>query len=198
MNYVKSYVAVLPQVARERLHPNQLALDFTGVLPTRVDAPAVVQGQESRLLWQVLCRAYEQLGFDTAAGGHEGFRQMVLARLVEPTSKEDTVRVINELEVDAASRSTLFRSLQRCQERSWRESPQQAMFAHATRGGDLSLVLYDTTTLYFEAEKEDELRKVDYSKERRVDPQVVVGVLVDRTGWGEWCFSDRGGFSSPF
>ncbi|TCM35132.1 DDE family transposase [Kribbella sp. VKM Ac-2568] len=39
------------------------------------------------------------------------------------------------------------------------------------------------TTLYFEAEKEDDLRKVGYSKERRVDPQIVVGLLVDRRGF---------------
>ena len=45
------------------------------------------------------------------------------------------------------------------------------------------LVLYDVTTLYFEAEKEDDLRKVGFSKERRVDPQIVVGLLVDRTGF---------------
>jgi transposase len=40
-----------------------------------------------------------------------------------------------------------------------------------------------SSTLYFEAEKEDGLRKVGYSKERRVDPQVVVGLLVDRHGF---------------
>ena len=39
------------------------------------------------------------------------------------------------------------------------------------------------TTLYFETEKEDELRKVGYSKERRVDPQIIVGLLVDRAGF---------------
>ncbi len=44
-------------------------------------------------------------------------------------------------------------------------------------------MLYDVTTLYFEAEKEDELRKVGYSKERRVDPQIVVGLLADRGGF---------------
>ena len=49
--------------------------------------------------------------------------------------------------------------------------------------GDVSLVLYDVTTLYFEAENEDDLRKVGYSKERRVDPQIVVGLLVDRHGF---------------
>ena len=43
--------------------------------------------------------------------------------------------------------------------------------------------MYDVTTLYFEAEHEDELRKVGYSKERRVDPQIVVGLLVDRGGF---------------
>ena len=31
------------------------------------------------------------------------------------------------------------------------------------------------TALYFEAEREDELRKVGYSKVRRVDPQAIVG-----------------------
>ena len=39
------------------------------------------------------------------------------------------------------------------------------------------------TTLYFEAEREDDLRKVGYSKERRVDPQIIVGLLVDRRGF---------------
>ena len=37
--------------------------------------------------------------------------------------------------------------------------------------------------LYFEAEREDDLRRVGYSKERRVDPQIIVGLLVDRRGF---------------
>ncbi|UIR35121.1 hypothetical protein LZP97_15795 [Rhodococcus sp. DMF-1] len=36
-------------------------------------------------------------------------------------------------------------------------------FARAATSGDLSLILYDVTTLYFEAEKEGDLRKVGYS-----------------------------------
>lgn len=51
-------------------------------------------------------------------------------------------------------------------------------------------MLYDVTTLYFEAEHEDELRKVGFSKERRVDPQIIVGLLADRHGFpleiGSW------------
>lgn len=56
-------------------------------------------------------------------------------------------------------------------------------FAHSVATTGISLLLYDVTTLYFEAEKEDALRQVGYSKERRVDPQIVVGLLVDRTGF---------------
>jgi transposase len=43
--------------------------------------------------------------------------------------------------------------------------------------------LYDCTTLHFETENEDQLRKVGMSKERRVDPQIQVGLLVDPAGF---------------
>jgi hypothetical protein len=65
----------------------------------------------------------------------------------------------------------------------YRDQVAAACFGHAATAGDVSLCLYDVTTLYFEVEKEDDLRKVGYSKERRVDPQVVVGLLVDRAGF---------------
>ena len=43
--------------------------------------------------------------------------------------------------------------------------------------------MYDVTTLHFEAKDEDKLRKVGMSKERRVDPQIQVGLLVDPAGF---------------
>ena len=60
-----------------------------------------------------------------------------------------------------------------------------ACWEHFTAAGGpgAALVLYDLTTLYFEAEKEDGLRKVGMSKERRVDPQITVGLLVARDGF---------------
>ena len=39
------------------------------------------------------------------------------------------------------------------------------------------------TTLHFERDDEDELRRVGISKERRIDPQVQAGLLVDRGGF---------------
>jgi len=172
-------LSALLEVARRKVYPGQGELDLAvGSVPA---GQPVITGKSSALLWHVLSGAYARLGFD--ALGDEAFKQLVLARVVEPVSKADSVRVLDELGVEHVSLRTMFRSLARCQERGYRDQVAAACFAHATAHGDLTLCLYDVTTLYFEAENEDDLRKVGYSKERRIDPQVVVGLLVDRGGF---------------
>ncbi len=146
----------------------------------RVSLPRVV-ATSSRLLFDTLAGVYDDLGFGGL--GDERFRDLVIARIVEPTSILDVGRVLGDLGVAPASEKTMRRTLVRCVEREYRDKIATACFDRALSAGDLSLVLYDVTTLYFEAEKEDALRKVGYSKEGRVDPQVVVGLLVDRTGF---------------
>jgi hypothetical protein len=133
------------------------------------------------LLYDALAGVYASLGFDVVAD--EVFRDLVIARIVEPTSLLDIDRVLAEMGRVSASLSTRKRTLRRCRAGAYRDQIATACFNHALAGGDVSLVLYDVTTLYFEADKEDDLRKVGYSKERRVDPQVVVGLLVDRHGF---------------
>ena len=143
--------------------------------------PARVVSTDSRVLFQALDGVFGDLGFDVL--GDEVFRDLVLARVVEPTSILDTGRVLAELGRKAASDKTMRRTLARCADRGYRDKIAELCFAHALASGNVSLILYDVTTLYFEAEHEDALRKVGYSKERRVDPQIVVGLLVDRHGF---------------
>jgi len=111
------------------------------------------------------------------------FRDLVIARVVEPTSLLDAGRVLADLGRVPASYATMKRTLGRAGVGKYRDQLAALCFARAATSGDISLVLYDVTTLYFEADKEDDLRKVGYSKERRVDPQIVVGLLVDRGGF---------------
>ncbi|MEO7069471.1 MAG: IS1634 family transposase [Nostocoides sp.] len=170
-------LAALLETARRRMHPGQGELDLSGA----TSGQAVITGKASVVLWQALSQAYARLGFGVL--GDEVFEQLVLARVVEPTSKADSLRVLDELGVAHASLRTVFRTLKRVQDRGYRDRVAAACFEHAAARGDVSLCLYDVTTLYFEAENEDELRKVGYSKERRIDPQIVVGLLVDRTGF---------------
>ena len=171
--------SMVPAPAPAGLVPEVLPA-AAGPAPARV-APGTVSQTVSRLLYEALSRVYADLGFESAAD--RVFRDLVIARLVEATSLLDSGRVLRDLGVRPASYSTMKRTLARAHEGGYRDRLAAACFAHASTGGDLSLVLYDVTTLYFEAEREDDLRKVGYSKERRVDPQIVVGLLVDRAGF---------------
>ena len=175
-------LAVLIQIAKERIAAGQLAFDLDGLTSgSSMTAAPTVAGSTSRVLWEVLEGAYARLGFDSV--DDDVFRSLVLARVVEPTSKADTIRVLGELGVPTPSLRAIWRTIARCVEHDWRGTVSRAAYAHATKGGSLSLVLYDVTTLYFEAEDEDNLRKVGMSKERRVDPQIVVGLLVTPNGF---------------
>lgn len=150
-------------------------------VPAGRDGAGRVVGTSSGVLRQVLEAAYSQLGFDVIED--QVFRDLVIARIVEPTSKLDAGRVLEDLGGRPASYSTIKRHLRTVTEDDYRAQIASKCFDHSSTSGDISLVLYDVTTLYFEAENEDELRKVGFSKERRVDPQVVVGLLVDRNGF---------------
>jgi hypothetical protein len=153
----------------------------SGPSPRQLVARPQVLKSCSGLLYGVLAGVYASLGFD--AVGDEVFRDLVIARVVEPTSLLDVDRVLAELGRTSASLSTRKRILRRACAGGYRDQIAAACFAHARTAGDVSLVIYDVTTLYFEADNEDELRRVGYSKERRVDPQIVVGLLVDRCGF---------------
>ena len=105
-------------------------------------------------LRDALCRAYDALGFPQATGSDEVFRQLVLARIIEPTSKQDSLRVLEEAGGPAPSYPTLNRRLSAWAQEPWRQGLSEACVAHA-RLGPASLVLYDVSTLYFEADRGD-------------------------------------------
>ena len=134
----------------------------------------------SDLLHRVLAEQYEWLGFDQLAD--EDFANLCVARIVEPTSKLDSLRVLADLGIAGLNKNRLYRCLARSVEHDYRAKISSLCFASATNE-DLSLVLYDVTTLYFEVQQEDGYRKPGMSKERRLEPQIIIGLLVDQYGF---------------
>ena len=104
-------------------------------------ATTTVESKHSRLLWEVLHGAYRRLGLGDATGGDRAFEQMVLARLIEPSSKAQVPRVLSDLGLEPVTVRTLFRSLARAQERGYREAISQALFEHVTSTSGLALCL---------------------------------------------------------
>lgn len=139
-----------------------------------------LQQSFSTLLFDVLTKQYNQLGFDTL---HDlDFTYLCIARLVEPTSKLDSLRVLLDLGITTTSRDKIYDCLVRVIKKDYRTQISKLCFTHASKNG-ISLLLYDVTTLYFEIQKEDEFRKPGMSKERRLEPQIIVGLLVDQSGF---------------
>ncbi len=166
----------LISLAKERLRGNQMVL-----FPDQGNKLQIKLKQSySHLLFQVLNVQYQQLGFSQL--NDSDFANLCIARIVEPTSKSDSLRVLADLGIYGLRKSQLFRCLQRSVDQNYRKIISQLCFDHVT-SQNLNLVLYDVTTLYFEVQEADAYRKPGLSKERRLEPQIVIGLLVDQSGF---------------
>jgi hypothetical protein len=143
-------VELLKAVARQRLHANQDSFDFGDGRPEGEALP--ITSTRSRHLWDALCLAYTRLGFDTACGHDEVFQALVLARVIEPVSKLDTIRVLEEIGIVPPGYRAIVRRLPGYASEEWRQRLAQACAAHVGLG-PAPLVIYDVTTLYFETEE---------------------------------------------
>jgi Transposase DDE domain len=178
---------LLKAAARQRLAAGQGELDLglERTEPTRRGAgggPLPITSTRMGCLLDCLEQAYRVLGFEEAAGGDEVFAQLVLARIIEPASKLDSLRVLEEAGAAAASYRTVTRRLRAYAKDSWRQQISAACAAHAGLG-PASLVLYDVSTLYFETDAGDGFREPGFSKERRLEPQITIGLLTDQDGF---------------
>jgi DDE family transposase len=176
-------VELLKAAARQRLAAGQGELDL-GLQPDAGAGSGPLPITSSRMghLWDALARGYAVLGLEEAAGGDEVFRDLVLARIIEPTSKLDSGRVLEEAGIAPASYPTVCRRLRRYAQDSWRAGLSAACAAHAGLG-PASLVLYDVSTLYFETDAGDGFREPGFSKERRLEPQITIGLLAGQDGF---------------
>jgi Transposase DDE domain len=177
-------VEVLKAAAWQQLAAGQGALDL-GLVGADAGrgGPLPITSSRMGYLWEALAHAYAVLGFDTASGGDEVFRDLVLARIVEPTSKLDAARVLEEVGAAATvSYRTLLRRLPVYAKGSWQAKLSGACAGHAALG-PASLILYDVSTLYFETDAGDGFRESGFSKERRLDPQITIGLLTDASGF---------------
>ena len=173
---------LLKTVARQKLAAGQDELDLGLQPPPEAGGPLRITGSRMGHLWDALSCAYDALGFDAAADGDEVFRQLVLARIIEPTSKLDSLRVLAEAGITPASYPTMRRRLRVYSAEAWREQLAAACAKQAELG-PATLVLFDVTTLYFETDAGDGFREPGFSKERRLEPQITVGLLTDASGF---------------
>lgn len=155
-------VEVLWAVAQQRLAQgqDQLPLDTQ---PSQAEPLALeITGTRMGRLLDAIGHAYRQLGLDAATGGDQVFEQLVTARIIEPTSKQDASRVLEEAGVRPVSYPTLKRRLPGYAAIEFRRALSGALAARAPLGPS-ALVLFDVTTLWFETDTGDGFREPGFS-----------------------------------
>lgn len=113
------------------------------------------------------------------------FRQLVIGRLLYPASKLKTVDLLSKYQFMNIDVQKVYRYLDKLYN-TQKDFVQQISYGHTLKilGGKIQLVFYDVTTIYFEAESEDELRKAGFSKDgKHSNPQILLGLLVGIGGY---------------
>jgi transposase len=131
----------------------------------------------------VLGKIFNEIGFNQIRD--ELFRDLVLYRLVYPKSKLKTTEYLYRFSQKNYSQDDVYRYMDKLHSKQ-KELVQQISFKHTKSilGQEISIVFYDVTTVYFEIDTEDELRKTGFSKEgRHQNPQIVLGLLVSKNGY---------------
>jgi transposase len=131
----------------------------------------------------LLGKVFDEIGFNKIKD--EVFRQLVIYRIAFPKSKLKTTEYLYRYQHIDWNEDMLYRYLDKLHY-TQKETVQKISFEHTLKilGSNISMVFYDVTTLYFEIDHEDDLRKTGFSKEgKHQNPQIVLGLLVSKNGY---------------
>lgn len=131
----------------------------------------------------LLGKLFDEIGFNQI--DDELFRALVLSRLCFPASKLKTTDYLQKYHAMHVNEDAIYRYLDKLYTHQ-KEAVQQISYQHTLQilEQEISLVFYDVTTLYFEIDDEDELRKTGFSKDgKHQHPQIVLGLLVSVDGY---------------
>lgn len=129
----------------------------------------------------ILEHIYDFIGYDKIdPNGY--FRHLVTCRITYPGSKLRTIGYMKRHYKIDLSAQIIYRYLDQIDD-SIKKQVEGITYQHVKKllGGKLGVVFYDMTSLYFETESQDDLRKIGYSKDgKHQHPQIMLGLLV---GW---------------
>lgn len=130
----------------------------------------------------ILGTLFDRIGFNVIKD--ELFRHLVITRLVYPVSKLKTVDYLYRYQGIVVDVDAIYRFLDKLQSKH-KDVAEKVAFEYTQKVlKDITVVFYDMTTLYFEAEDEDDLRKIGFSKDGKFShPQIMLGLLVGTDGY---------------
>ena len=168
--------------------------EFSGQQPLDFNNAALTERQAAELLDSIesvyingmellVSKAFTAIGFDAVQD--RILKALVIARLAFPSSKKATSEYLLSYFGEDLHRNRIYRYLDRLHATE-KERVETISTEHTRKilGGTLGVVFYDVTTLYFETDSEDGLRKPGWSKDgKHSNPQIILGLLVSKGGY---------------
>ncbi len=132
---------------------------------------------------QILGKIFDKVGFDQI--DDKLFRHLVITRLVYPGSKLKTIDYLARYNGISLQVDQLYRFLDKLNHMHKPELERLSFeYTKKVLRGNLGVVFYDMTTLYFEASDEDDFRKTGFSKDgKHQNPQIYLSLLVGKNGY---------------
>lgn len=131
----------------------------------------------------ILNQVYDSIGFNQIPDPI--LRSLVIARISQPMSKRATVDYLKSYFDEDIDLFEIYRYMDKLYD-AQKEEVQRISVEHTRKvlGGQVGLMFYDVTTLYFESSKVDILREPGFSKDgKTAETQIVLGLLVSRDGY---------------
>jgi transposase len=128
---------------------------------------------------------FSELGFDEIlkAGPSQVLKETVLARLANPQSKKKSSTLLNAQFGRDISEDRIYRMMDKLAVKIPQLQTAVRLASVKLLKEKISLLFFDVTTLYFESETDDELRKHGYSKDQKFHlTQVVLALATTAEG----------------
>ena len=114
------------------------------------------------------------------------FKSLVISRLLYPGSKLELINYLSYFKNIDITSDKIYRFLDSLYQDEIKSRIETCVFEHTKRvmNGEIIVTFYDVTTLYFESESEDDLRRVGFSKEGKIArPQIQLGLFTTLEGY---------------
>ncbi len=114
------------------------------------------------------------------------FKSLVISRLLYPGSKLELINYLSYFKNIDITSDKIYRFLDTLYQDEIKSRIETCVFEHTKKvmNGEIIVTFYDVTTLYFESESEDDLRRVGFSKEGKIArPQIQLGLFTTLEGY---------------
>ena len=181
---------ILANEKKEEALNSHLAFTKRPIPPHIKLTDAQIRAQVNDGIFDIFGKIYDEIGLASAIENNcknsewrNIFKAMVIARIATPSSKRSIARVLSRDYMIKYPLHKLYRTMDRTA--NFEDNIKQVIVDKSKKinGGEITVVLFDVTTLYFESIIQDDLKNFGFSKDCKFkEVQVILSLMTTAAG----------------